>query len=69
MKAILLNYAISCVEVVTLPIDMNDFASAVTERIENYLHELGYSLEEIAYMVVDGDCPVYQDSDKPTFFI
>lgn len=71
-KAIILNYAISAVEVAELPDELftgDTYSPALdtTERIELYLSdELGYKLSEIYYMVTDGDCPVYRwDCNEP----
>lgn len=69
-KAIILNYAISAVEVAELPDDLffdEESGRDNSERIEEYLtNELGFNLSEIYYMVTDGPCPVYRwDSDEP----
>lgn len=63
-KAIILNYAISAVEVAVLPDELfkdEESGRDNSERIEQYLsEELGFNLSEIYYMVTEGPCPVYR---------
>lgn len=54
MKAIILNYLDGSVNVAELPAECE-----LTEQIEDYLVGLGFSLDEINYMTVKGECPVY----------
>lgn len=62
MKIIILNYYISAVEVFNLKDDALD----AYETTEQYLTELGYDTNEIAYMIVDSNkVPVhFEDTNK-----
>ena len=73
-KVIILNYPCTTIEWAELPEDLcngcEDAAESV-RTIEDYITgELGYSIDEINYMVVDDSCPVQKwDSNEPTFII
>lgn len=63
MKAIILNYASSCVDTAVIPEGIEQ-----TEQVEEYLSTtFNYNMDEISYMVVnDTDCPVYTAGEYAT---
>ena len=73
--AIILNYPVSGVEYARIPEDAVPVPT--TEAVEDYLvGELGYRLDEIAYMLVNDFCPVYDVTEdqvvtggKPTIIL
>ena len=75
-KVIILNYPCTTIEWAYIPEGLCKDCEDVAEHaqtIEDYItKDLGYSIDEINYMLVDNECPVYQwgaDSDHPSFVI
>lgn len=57
MKAIVLDYAASCVKVLQVPDSLE-----TVEQMESYLCNLGIKLSQVNYMTVpDGDVPVFNE--------
>lgn len=73
--AIILDYPSSSVNYARIPEDAVPVPT--TEAVEDYLTgELGYRLDEIAYMIVNDSCPVYDVTEdekvtggKPTIVL
>lgn len=61
MKAIILDYCTTCIEVVRIPNNLisEDGSAETAENVENYLSlELGFHLDSINYMTADDDEPI-----------
>lgn len=59
-KIIILNYVLSCVDVVHVPADCD-----TTEKIEDKLQEMGFSDTGISWMTCDNDwTPVFYDKNS-----
>ena len=57
MKAIVLDYAASCVKVLNVPDSIETI-----EQMETYLSDHGIKLSQVSYMTVpDGDIPVFDE--------
>ena len=57
MKAIVLDYAASCVKVLSVPDSVE-----TTEQMETYLRARGIKLSQVNYMTApDGDVPVFNE--------
>lgn len=71
--AIILEYSTSCVQYARIP----EGIETTTEAVEAYLvDELAFRLDEIAYMLTNDSCPVYDITEdgtctggKPAFII
>jgi len=65
-KIIILNYVLSCVDVVNVPADCD-----TTEKIESKLHEMGFSDSGISWMSTEEDSvPVFYGLDEcPTYVL
>ena len=62
-KAVILNFPGNCVEVVDIPEKYIIYNIDGKMSGEDILSELGYDLNNIQYMFVDGDVPVYRNDD------
>jgi len=65
MKAIILHHPTASVYFTELPEDVDN-----TERVEEYLTDLGFNLEDIHYMTSNENIPIYpcnRDESDPGF--
>ena len=63
-KVVILNFAGMCVEVVDIPEEYIIHNIDGKMSGEDILCEMGYKLDNIQYMFVDGDIPVYKNGSN-----
>ena len=69
-KVVILNFAGNCVEVIDIPEEYIIYNIDGKMSGEDILVEQGYDLDNIQYMFVDGDIPVYKNgSDVVSLYL
>ena len=60
-KIIILNYGLSCVDVVHIPAECQ-----LTEDVEQALMDMGFKMSQISWMSADdgGEIPVFYDNEE-----
>lgn len=59
-KIIILNYELSCVDVVHIPAECQ-----LTEDVEKALMDMGFKISQISWMSADdGEIPVFYDNEE-----
>ena len=62
-KAVILNFPKNCVEIIDIPEKYIIYNIDGKMSGEEILVEMGYKMDNIQYMFVDGDVPVFHSKD------